>query len=339
MGSQSTEAEVFISYSRRDYDEVRRIALFLESAGISVWMDTDEIEGGTNYGLKISRGIQACKVLMLMCSNASMQSRNVKQEIQLAWRHERPYMPLLLEPINFPEQVEYWLEGWQWVEVLGAPPERWVPKVMRALAQLGINFARPANDGAPPPPKTDAPAPAAHVRRGLGGLREVASFTDRIWPVPADKLSKGAREHATFRGLGAPQDHVQHAHRIGSDVCLVIESERDGNLLLLDEGPEGITYCLCPSSFAPSPQITKGRHYLPQPRSQYEAFRITGTPGREHLLAVISDQPLDLNWMPADPYVPARVLDDADIEILLAKLRSIEPGSWTALATYFDVSS
>lgn len=367
MDSRSTEAEVFISYSRRDYDQVRRIAERLESAGVSVWMDTNEIDGGTNYGLEISRGIQACKVLMLMCSNASMQSRNVKQEIQLAWRYERPYMPLLLELINFPEQIEYWLEGWQWIEVLGASSEKWLPKVIQSLAQLGVCHvngeggdskgesprqtqglattigrpfgASPHIGNAQSSVQTILLPNVAHVTKGLAGLREVARFTDRIWPLPADKIPKSTQASQTFRGLGAPQDHVRHEHRIGSDVCLAIETSRDGYLLLLDEGPEGIIYCLCPSWFAPTSFLPKDRHYLPQLGSQYDAFRITGSPGREQLLAIISDRPLDMNWMPADPNTPARVLDSSDVESLLSKLRSTDPGSWIALATYFDIVS
>lgn len=336
MKPRPTEAEVFVSYSRRDYDEARRIALCLESAGVSIWMDRDKIEGGTNYGLEISRGVQACKVLMLMCSNASMQSRNVKQEIQLAWKYERPYMPILLEPINFPEQIEYWLEGWQWVEVLGKQSDQWVPKILRALAQLGVSCSRPA--GGDPPPGVDTPI-LSRVGGGIGGLREVAGFTDRIWPIPAHERPADAMARSSFRGLGAPQDHVERVYRIGSDVCLVIESAREGHLLLLDEGPEGITYCLSPSTFAPFPFITKGRHYLPQQGAHYDSFRITGNPGREHLLAIISDETLDLDWMPSDQNVPARVLDAADINALLAKLRSIKTSNWLALATYFDITS
>ena len=44
-----------------------------------------------------------------------------------------------------------------------------------------------------------------------------------------------------------------------------------------------------------------------------------------------------LDWMPANPKVPARVLTSADVEALLARLRDIEADRWTALATYFDV--
>jgi hypothetical protein len=291
-----------------------------------------------------------------------MQSRNVKQEIQLAWRYERPYMPLLLEQISFPEQIEYWLEGWQWIEVLGRSPEHWLPKIMRSLARFGVIPPAPyaQRDASPTEqhessartspaaasqessnrPKQWVAAPDANPtlrKDGLARLREMASFTDRIWPLPADKTPKEREARGVFRGLGAPQDHVQHDHRIGSDVCLVIETNRDGHLLLLDEGPEGITYCLCPSWFAPAPFLPQGRHYLPQRSSRYDAFRITGSPGREHLLAIISDRPLDLDWMSADPSTPARVLSDIEIETLLSKLRSIEPGSWIALATYFDI--
>lgn len=360
-------AEVFISYSRRDVAEVQRIARHLESTGVSVWVDTDEIEGGTNYGLKISRGIQDCKVLMLMCSNASMQSRNVKQEIQLAWRYERPYVPLLLESINFPEQIEYWLEGWQWIEVLGASPEKWLPKVVQSLGHLGVGHSNghearkpgesPHSHQAsawetgqprePSPNSADTQSPvdttsASNIVRpggGIAGLREIAKFTDRIWPLPASKVPKGVPASETFRGLGAPQEHVRHANRIGSEICLAIETNREGYLTLLDEGPEGLTYCLCPSWFAPASFMTKGRHYLPQPDSVYDAFEISGSPGREQLLAIISDQPLGLNWMPADPNTPARVLDNSDIESLLSKLRGTDPSGWIALATYFDIVS
>jgi hypothetical protein len=53
-----------------------------------------------------------------MCSPASLTSRNVHQEIAIAWRHERPYVPLLLESVTVPPEREYWLKSVQWIEVL-----------------------------------------------------------------------------------------------------------------------------------------------------------------------------------------------------------------------------
>ena len=42
--------------------------------------------------------------------------------------------------------------------------------------------------------------------------------------------------------------------------------------------------------------------------ARYDAFVVSGQSGREHLLAILTDEPLGLDWMPADPNVPAREL-------------------------------
>lgn len=69
-----------------------------------------------------------------------------------------------------------------------------------------------------------------------------------------------------------------------------------------------------------------------------DAFEITGdTTGREHLLAIVSDAPLGLDWLPRDPQQPARVLNQNDINLLLSRLRGLDRNRWMALSTYFDV--
>ena len=130
---------------------------------------------------------------------------------------------------------------------------------------------------------------------------------------------------------------MAHRFRLGSRLCLVIESPQDGHLLLLDEGPEGTIYCLCSSHFASDTVLPRGRSLYPQAGSQYDAFVLTGTPGREELLAIISDAPLGLDWMPGNAKDPARVLSHADIRALLARLQRLDSNRWTALSTYFDV--
>lgn len=324
-------AEVFISYSSRDRNRVLAVADRLAASGVRLWVDRHRIEGGMNYGPEIVGGIKAAKVLMLMCSDASLHSRNVKQEVQLAWKYQRPYLPLLLDTTSFPEQLEYWLEGWQWIEVLDRPAEQWLPPVLRALRGAGVAVVgEPASTPGLEPPPLPQPTP------DLTGLRAIAKFTDQIWPVPAERVARGGR--VPLRDLGAPQEDAQHGHRLGSRVSLAIESDRAGHLLLLDEGTSGAIYCLCPSWFAPETRIEVGRSYVPQAGSRYESLVITGRPGREHLVALLTEQPLGLDWMPSDPRVPARVVSTADIDAMLASLRALPDGTWSALATYFDVA-
>lgn len=340
-------AEVFISYASCDCERVMEIVSQLESAGISVWVDRHKIEDGVNYGPEIVRSIRDCKILMLMCTDASMRSNSVKQEIQLAWKYEQPYLPLLLEPINFPEQVEYWLEGWQWIEVMDLPPEHWLPSVLQVLRYAGVQCHKVDQANAKTKLQftpmqseyslaSDAVAQPIRPEYGWKGLLSVAKFTDQIWPLPAGHVQRGI---TAKRDLGAPQDDVQHGYRLGSRVCLAIESDREGYLLLLDQGTSGKIYCLCPSWFAPDTRLPPGRSYLPQVSSRYDAFAVTGQPGREHLVAIITDEPLRLDLMPTDPKTPAHVLTQADIDTLLAMLRDLEGNRWTALSTYFDVVS
>jgi CheY-like chemotaxis protein len=131
---------VFISYASADRKRVFPIAERLEAAGVRVWIDRHEIAGGANYGPLIVQGIRDSAAVLVACSAASMQSRNVKQEIQLAWKYHRPYVPLLLEQTPFPDDVTYWLEGRQWVEMLDRPNAEWFPELLRALEHLGLNI-------------------------------------------------------------------------------------------------------------------------------------------------------------------------------------------------------
>ena len=67
------KADVFVSYASRDVDRVVPIVAQLESAGVSVWRDQEQILGGGNYGPEIVEAIERSEVLMLMCSAATMQ--------------------------------------------------------------------------------------------------------------------------------------------------------------------------------------------------------------------------------------------------------------------------
>jgi hypothetical protein len=116
--------EAFISYARADRERVLAVADHLQRAGVSAWLDRDRIEGGTRWAEEIVRGIRGSKALLLMCSDAAMRSRAVRQEVQLAWRYDLAYLPLLLERTDYPEQLQFFLEGCQWIELLDHHGER-----------------------------------------------------------------------------------------------------------------------------------------------------------------------------------------------------------------------
>ena len=334
--------EVFISYASRDRDQVLEIVRLLESAGVSVGLERGRNDVEDSYEPGTIAKIRNCKALMLMCSEASMRSRKVKHDIQIAWKYERRIIPILLEAIpHFPEQIEYWLTERQWIEVKDYPPKVFMSSIIKSLSEIGAQHSY-TDEGIHVPGKLKRPpltvVSPTKPKMSLEGLRSLAGFTDQIWPVHGDQVHAGVRS-GSVRGMGAPQAGAQHRFRLGDGVCIVIESDRDGYLLLLDEGPEGIIYCLCPSLFAPDTHIYPGKIYLPHKDSSYSSFMLTGEPGREELLAIISDVPLGMNWMPNKSNIPATILTATDISDLVAKLRELEEDSWMALSTYLDILS
>src|SRR6185312_3635818 len=114
----------------------------LERAGVRLWVDREGIHGGANYALEIAEAIEHAVALLVLCSSASLASRNVKQELALAWRFEKPYLPLLLDPVEIPKDVAYWLEGSQWIELLDHLESDWLADVAQALTPLGIELQR-----------------------------------------------------------------------------------------------------------------------------------------------------------------------------------------------------
>lgn len=329
------DIDLFISYSSHDRERVFEIVRVLNEAGISTWLDRTFIDGGDNYGPAIIQGIRRSRGLALICSAASMRSRNVAKEIMLAWREGVPYIPLLLDnyllTINgYPDQVAYWLEGNQWIEVLDHPPEVWLSRVQGVVGRIRRG------------PSQDHDPNLIFTGPDLQGLLSIARYTDLIWPIvpaEANKIRGSTRgdRRCGLRDIAAPQEGVRHTFRVGDQLNIVFETDREGYLTLLDIGTSGRVWSVCPSRFIPDPHIEPGKHVFPAVDSPYPTFVASPPPGTEQLLAILSDKPLDLDWMPDDPQHPARVLTGEDISSLLDQLKKREPNTFGVYSTYFTI--
>lgn len=221
---------VFVSYASADRERVFAIVRRLEALGVRVWIDRERIEGGSNYGPRIVEGVRGAAALVLMCSASAFASRNVKQEIQLAWKYGRPYLPLLLDRTPVPSELEYWLEGWQWVEILDARETLWAPQVSRALQSLGLVSTAPTVEevqassaavlqapGAGPgrAPRPVAPlSPLARLRRRaqlIGRSEELAFLTGEF-----DAAARGAGSRLVLIGGEPGVGKTRLAEEVGS---------------------------------------------------------------------------------------------------------------------------
>jgi hypothetical protein len=102
--------QIFISYSHQETESAVRLATNLESEGYEVWLDRTDIQTGSHWDDEIVKGLNASEIFVVLLSNQSTESQNVKDEIGYAIDHNKHILPILLEECDVPfrlRRVQY----------------------------------------------------------------------------------------------------------------------------------------------------------------------------------------------------------------------------------------
>src|SRR5512138_216437 len=94
--------KIFISYSRKDIDFVRKLAEDLDKAGYDVWWDLTDLQGGDDWPRAIPAAIEASQYFVIVLSPNSAASDWVEKEYTHALSLRRKVIPVLLQPSNIP---------------------------------------------------------------------------------------------------------------------------------------------------------------------------------------------------------------------------------------------
>ena len=78
--SEAFVYDVFLSHSAKDKPAVRQLAERLKADGLRVWFDEWEIRPGDMIGLKINRGLEQSRTLVLVMSANATESEWVTFE-------------------------------------------------------------------------------------------------------------------------------------------------------------------------------------------------------------------------------------------------------------------
>jgi hypothetical protein len=95
----------FLSYSAQDTPLVRKLARDLSVAGISYWLDTQEIRPGEPIEQGIRRGLSSQDKLLLVLSRFSVASRWVNAELSMALSLERERGKEVIFPLRLDRSV------------------------------------------------------------------------------------------------------------------------------------------------------------------------------------------------------------------------------------------
>jgi TIR domain/inactive STAND len=132
-------AEVFISYATEDRDRVLAIVERFRTRRIDFWLDKFKIPGGTQWSGEIVRAIKSCKVFLLVTSHRSIESENVRKEIDLAASDNKRILPLWIEPhISYSDDLAYHLKGIHYI-VAHDDETVWLEQVIEALRRASVN--------------------------------------------------------------------------------------------------------------------------------------------------------------------------------------------------------
>lgn len=104
---------VFISYSSKDTQTVKKIAQVLKEEGITYWKAPEMIPAGSNYAREIPRAIEKCQVFLLVLSESSQESIWVEKEIDCAINHRKTIVPLNITGVPLSDMFRFYLNNVQ----------------------------------------------------------------------------------------------------------------------------------------------------------------------------------------------------------------------------------
>src|SRR5271156_434220 len=155
--------DVFISHSSSDKKMADTICAFLESKGISCWIAPRNILPGEEWGDSILRGIQGCRIMVLIFSKAANDSGPVRSEVDRAVNARKILIPFRIENVAPTGAMEFHIGRRHWLDAYTPPMKRHLESLLRAVHDI---LNPPAADAVPPATLTsDGTAAPSTARR------------------------------------------------------------------------------------------------------------------------------------------------------------------------------
>ncbi|MEB3291018.1 MAG: toll/interleukin-1 receptor domain-containing protein [Leptolyngbya sp.] len=114
LDRDSEQANVFISYCRRNKEFVQQIHSALEATGREVWVDWESIPVAGDWWQEIQLGIELADTFLFVLSPDSLASKVCGQEVEEALKHHKRLVPVVFEDV-LPDQVHPELARLNWI--------------------------------------------------------------------------------------------------------------------------------------------------------------------------------------------------------------------------------
>jgi hypothetical protein len=179
-----TEFDVFLSHNGQDKPAVRDLAKKLRAAGVSVWLDVEQLRPGLSWLSGLESGIRASRSVAVLVGSDGLgpwQEQEQQAALQLAVDDKRPVIPVLLPDAPSAPTLPLFLLTRTWVDLRGGYTDKGIDPLI-----WGITGKKP-----------DAP------ERGENELdQDKATTPAQLWPDQTPN-SQGAETADCYSRLHA----------------------------------------------------------------------------------------------------------------------------------------
>jgi hypothetical protein len=208
--------DVFISYPNQDKKAADAACAALEADGIRCWIAPRDVAPGADWAAAIIDALDRCRVMLLIFSSNTNESRQIYREVQRAVDRNIPIVPLRIENIEPTRSLAYFLGPVHWLDAFTPSLE---PELKRLSAAVKSHLPAHASGdqavGEPqwqrPDEQRDRPAGTqskSASRAGLGwliGAAAVAATVAVVWLLSARgpflPTSSTPRQGAAIEGV------------------------------------------------------------------------------------------------------------------------------------------
>lgn len=123
---------VFVSYSHKDWQSVSSYIGKLQDNLCHIWFD-EGIKSGGEWNRDLAEHLLKSEIILLFLSPFSVESEFVKSEINFGLNHNKKILPVYLEPVELPIDLEFQISRIQAIHLENLDENSAVKKVISAL--------------------------------------------------------------------------------------------------------------------------------------------------------------------------------------------------------------
>ncbi|MCI0711726.1 MAG: TIR domain-containing protein [Chloroflexi bacterium] len=133
--SETSQNELFISYSRRDNAVAQQLIEGLKMQGLDPWFDMDDIPQGAKWWEQIKQGILSAQSFVFLVSSHSLRSEVCNWELHYAFELNKRIIPVMLEDVFADKELMSVVNTLTWTR----------PEALTVLASDNWKFIREIN--------------------------------------------------------------------------------------------------------------------------------------------------------------------------------------------------